>query len=146
MEQFKDEHTEGPDIRFWAVDVVDQALRRHVDGRSDVDVLEFRFGKLCEPEICDFGLAVVDEDVGDFEIAMDDVIIGQIDEASENVADVCFCFEFFHGFFGSQFGLQIALVAQLGDNVAVAIAGEDFVALQHVGMLQFLQNLNFREE
>jgi hypothetical protein len=30
VEQLVDEHPEGPDICFWAVDVVDEALRGHI--------------------------------------------------------------------------------------------------------------------
>jgi hypothetical protein len=40
VQQLVDQHSEGPDIGLRTVDVVDEALGRHVDGRADVDVLE----------------------------------------------------------------------------------------------------------
>ena len=40
MQQLVDKHPEGPDIGFGSVDVVDEALRRHIDGRPDVNILE----------------------------------------------------------------------------------------------------------
>ena len=40
MQQLVDKHAEGPDIGFGPVDVVDEALRRHIDGRPDVNILE----------------------------------------------------------------------------------------------------------
>lgn len=41
MEQLVDKHSEGPDISFGAVNVVNEAFRRHVDRRADVYILEF---------------------------------------------------------------------------------------------------------
>ena len=37
--------------------------------------------------------------------------------------------------------LQVALVAQFGDDIAVSIAGEDLVASQHVGVVHFFEYL-----
>ena len=40
MEKFVDEDAESPDIGLGPIYVVDEALRRHVDGGADVYVLE----------------------------------------------------------------------------------------------------------
>ena len=40
MQKLINEHPEGPYIRLRAIDVVDEALRRHVDGRADIDIFE----------------------------------------------------------------------------------------------------------
>lgn len=41
MQKLINEDAESPDVRLGAVDVVDEALWRHVDGGADVDVFEF---------------------------------------------------------------------------------------------------------
>lgn len=40
VQNFKNKDTEGPHICLGAVDVVDKCLWAHVDGTSDIDVLE----------------------------------------------------------------------------------------------------------
>ena len=44
-------------------------------------------GKFGEPEIGNFGLGVVDEDVGDFEVAVDDVFFGQVEQPLEDICN-----------------------------------------------------------
>lgn len=40
MQQLINEHPEGPDIGLGPVDIIDEALRRHVDGRADVNIFK----------------------------------------------------------------------------------------------------------
>lgn len=40
MQKFVDEHPECPNVSFRAIDVMNEALGRHVNRRADVDVLE----------------------------------------------------------------------------------------------------------
>ena len=40
MQQFENENSEGPYIALRAINVVNEALRGHIDGRADIDVLE----------------------------------------------------------------------------------------------------------
>ena len=41
---------------------------------------------------------------------------------------------------------QVALVAKLGDDVAVAVAGEDLEAAEDTGMAEFLEDVDFGEK
>lgn len=41
MQKLINKHTEGPDICLGAIYVVDESLRRHIDGRTDIDIFEF---------------------------------------------------------------------------------------------------------
>ena len=48
--------------------------------------------------------------------------------------------------FGFEFSLEISFVAELGDNVTVAIAGEDFMTLEDIWMIDLFENIDLREE
>ena len=77
---------------------------------------------------------------------MNYAVVTEVNESSEDCLNKGRCFVFLHELFVSELGLQVALVAEFSDDVAVAIAGEDLVALEDVGMIQFFKNLNFGEE
>lgn len=55
-------------------------------------------------------------------------------------------FSFFQLLFFLDFVLQVALVAKLGDDIAVSIAGEDFKAAQDIGVVHLFEDLYFWEE
>jgi hypothetical protein len=46
----------------------------------------------------------------------------------------------------SESRLEISLSAKLGDDIAVSIAGEYLEALENIGMAEFFENIDFREE
>ncbi len=146
MQKFIDEHSECPHICLGAVDVLDESLGRHVDGRADVDVFELGLSQFGEPKIGQFGLSVVDEDVGYLEVPVYNVIVCEIDESLEDILDVRMSLMFLKGSFGAYFAFQVALVAEFGDDVAIAVAGEDLMAAKHIGVIQFLEDINFGEE
>ena len=52
-------------------------------------------------------------------------------------------FFFFEVLFGSEYGLKISLFAYFSDDVAVTVAGEDFVAFEYVGVVKFFEYLYF---
>jgi hypothetical protein len=41
VQEFIDEYPKRPDVGLGAINIVDEAFGRHVDGGSDVDVFEF---------------------------------------------------------------------------------------------------------
>ena len=41
VQKFVDHDSEGPNVGFGSVNVLDKSLWRHVNGRADVDILEF---------------------------------------------------------------------------------------------------------
>lgn len=45
-------------------------------------------GKLGEAEVCDLGLAVMYEYIGNFDVAMDDLVLMQIRKSFKDVPDV----------------------------------------------------------
>lgn len=68
-------------------------------------------GEFSESKISDFDFIVVDENVGDFDIAMDDMFVCKIAESFEDVLDDGFCFVLVEISFLPQFGLKVSLVA-----------------------------------
>lgn len=68
------DHPQRPHIRLLTVVVLDVGLWGHVGGTPDIiEHLGFLgVGDLAESEVADFGSAVLDEDVGGFEVAVDD--------------------------------------------------------------------------
>ena len=103
-------------------------------------------GKFGEPEIGNFGLGVVDEDVGDFEVAMDDVFFGQVEQPLEDIFDDGGSFVLVEVALLSESGFEVPLVAEFGDDVAVAVAGEDLEAFEDIGVAQLLEDVDFREK
>lgn len=45
-----------------------------------------------------------------------------------------------------EFGFEIPAIAELGDDVTVSVGGENFIALKNVGVIEFLEYIDFREE
>lgn len=77
---------------------------------------------------------------------MDDIFLTQVLETQENVSYDGDCFLFLIKLFLSKFRLEIALVAQFCNDVAVSIAGENFVAAQDVGMIKLFEDFDFGKE
>jgi hypothetical protein len=99
-----------------------------------------------ESKVCDLGYSVVSEDVGNFEISVDDILRGEVLQPPEDVGNDAGGLPLLEPGFLLDLGLEVALVAQLGDDVAVAIAGEDLEAAQDVGMVHFLEHFDLGEE
>jgi hypothetical protein len=58
MEELINEDSESPYISFWAILVVDEAFRAHVDWASNVEILKFFLGLYGKSEISDFGSSI----------------------------------------------------------------------------------------
>jgi hypothetical protein len=85
----------------------------------------------------------MEEYVGNFEIAVDDIFVSEVEQPLEDVLDDGFNVVFGEVVLPSQFTLQIAPVAYFGNDVTVAIGGEYLVTPEYVGMVEFLEYINF---
>ena len=85
VQQLINEDSECPHIGLGTVNVLKQPFWRHVDGRPDIDILKIVLGELGEPEIRYLSNLVMQEYIGDFKVAVDDIVLGQVDEPFENI-------------------------------------------------------------
>ena len=99
MQQFIDQHAKRPDISLRTIHIINQSLGRHVDGRPDVDIFEFCSSGLSKSEISYLSLCIMDEDVANFDVAMHDAMLCQIEQSFEDGFDVWFCLLFGEGVF-----------------------------------------------
>ena len=92
-------------------------------------------GELGKAEVSYLGMTIMHENVGDFQISVYDVLLSEVSQPFENVL-----------YYGSglvlvevsilpQSGFQVTFVAQLSDDVTIAVASEDFETFQHVSMV-----------
>jgi hypothetical protein len=86
------------------------------------------------------------EDVGYFQISMDYIFLCEIIQSFEDILDDGFGLVFIEVSLFPQPGLEVALVAEFGDDIAVSVAGEDFIAFEHIGVIELFEYVNLREK
>lgn len=153
MKKFINQDAKSPNIRLWTVYIVNKALWRHINRRSNVDVFEFRarlikdlLCKFGETKISDFSFPVMNEYICNFQIPVNDILLSKIQEPLENISN-----NWLSGFLSkifpfSEFALKISLIAELSDNITISITSEDFEASENVGMIEFFKDVNFRKK
>lgn len=91
-------------------------------------------------------MSCVHEDICDLEISMNDVLFSEVGQSLEYVFDDGGCLGLVEITILSESGLKISFATELGDDIAVSIAGEYLEALENIGMAQFFENINFRKQ
>ena len=102
--------------------------------------------KFSKSKISNFGLSFVEEDIGYLEIPVDDILLWEISESLEDIPDDWFCPLLVHFALFPESWLEISLVAELGDYVAVSVAREDFEASEDIGVVQLFEYVDLWEE
>lgn len=82
------------------------------------------------------------EDVSDFDISMDHMILSQIFKSFEDVQNVRLGSTFSEEVFSSQFAFEVSSITDLCHNITVSITGENLVTPENVGMAEFFENIN----
>lgn len=138
-----------PDITFKAVFVLVKSFRRHVYRAANIIwriflALSLLHGK---PKICNFNLAVPEEDVGRFEVAMDDSSLVNVVVAIEYLIHQSDGFCLWDTLpIGYKFS-QISSLAELGDDVSVVFCVIDVKNFYDVlTILQTFQHFYLRSE
>lgn len=67
----------------------------------------------------------------------------QVLQAFVDICDDIMDFGVFELVLFLDFGFQVSFVAELGDNVAVSIAGEDLKAAKDIGVIHFFEYFYF---
>lgn len=86
------------------------------------------------------------EYVCDLQITVDHVLLRQVKQSLEDVLDDGLGPILVEVLLFPEPRLEVPFVAELSDDVAVAVAGEHLIALEHIGMVELLQHVNLREE
>jgi len=146
-EHLEEDDAQGPDVGFEGVLVPFEGLGGHVEGRAHVVLigLEGVCGFDGESEVGYFELlGVGDEDIGRFEVSVDDIFPGEVEVACEDLLDELEGFSFGEAFFE---GFVEVGVAEFGDDVGVVFGGVDFVEGEDVGeRFEFLEDLDLALE
>ena len=74
---------------------------------------------------------------------MHDAHISEVVQSFENSFDIRLRFSFVHAFPLPELRLEVPLVAEFGDYVAVSVASEYFLAFEDVGVVQAFENIDF---
>lgn len=146
MQKLVDQHTEGPNVCFRTVNVMDKTFWRHVNGRSNVYIFEFYSRSLCKSKVCYLGLTIMNENVGYLQIPMYYAHMTQIHQPFKYCPYVRLGLLFFHTLFCLKFGLKITFVAQLSNYIAVPVACKDLMALEDIQMVQLLKYVDLRKK
>lgn len=79
MQDLIQNNADRPDIVLRCVDIALKCLGTHVQWRPDIDgFLGIGGGLLGEPEVSDLDDLVPEQDIGGFEIAMQEAILGNV--------------------------------------------------------------------
>jgi hypothetical protein len=86
------------------------------------------------------------EHVGYFQVPVNHIFFCEVIQSFEDILDDGFSPVLVEVSFLPQSGLEISLVAEFGDNVAVPVAGEDLIALEDVGVAELFEYIDLREK
>lgn len=74
MEHLVQDYPKGPDIGFQRVLAVDETLRGHIDGRAYAQVSKGGFALNSETEVSYLCHSVFEENVGSFDVSVNDIL------------------------------------------------------------------------
>ena len=135
---------QGSDIRLGVVALPLQDFGGHVEGRPQNGVAQKvvadDFGKT---EIRDFDVLVVEQNVGQFEIAVHDFVLADFSEALQNLQKEIHGLLFRKSLLLLQEVLQVSLVAVLQHQVDVVLGLFDVDEFDDEGAVQDLQDFDF---
>jgi hypothetical protein len=116
----------------------------HVERGAEHGVRKLLIGeKLGEAEVSDFDFAVVHEDVGEFEIAVHDLVLVECLEGIEDLDEELDRFLLGEGLVLLEVLGEVALVAVFEDEVEIVGSLLDVVELDDVSIIAGLEHLDF---
>ncbi len=74
---------------------------------------------------------------------MNDFFLREVFEAKEDVPDDGEGFFFGKAFHLPEFRLEVTIITELSNDVAVSITGEYLIAAKNVGMIEFFEDFDF---
>lgn len=77
---------------------------------------------------------------------MDDIILRQIQQPIIDILNNRISLYFIKCLFEFELIFQVTLIAEFGDDVAISVAGEDLVASEYAGMVEFFEDVDLLEK
>ena len=135
--------THRPQIRFVIVFLLHQQLRRHVQRRPHYRfqnrlLVLYRFGKT---KVTYFALSTLDQDIGWFQIPVDDILVVEVLDPLHNLLQVADSLPLAHLPLHLQIVAEI-MVAHLRDNVHIVAGLIDVMQFDNVFMTDLLHNID----
>lgn len=97
---------------------------------------------LSKSEISNNGTTITHEDIGQFEVTMQIAALGHFNKAGNNVLHDLKDFLFSESPALLEEAAEVALIAVLGNNVAVGCLADDVVTLQDIGVFNLGERLD----
>lgn len=91
-------------------------------------------------------MTVVHEHIRHFEISVNNIFLSKVIKSFEDIPDDWLCSILVKVSHFSETRLEVSLIAKLSYDITIAIAGEYFEASEDVGVIKFLENIDFWEE
>lgn len=86
------------------------------------------------------------EHIGYFQIPVDDILLSEVIQPFQDIFDDGFSPILIEVSFLSEPGLEISLIAEFCDDVAIPVAGEDLIAFEDVGVTELFEYIDLREK
>lgn len=144
LEELVKHNPNGPKIRFGVVLAVSiDHFGSHGEGSAESGAGHFLAG-LSEAEVADDDGFVVDEDVGELEVSVHDVVLAQLHESIHNLLHNFdrLGFPEVLDFVLLEIRLEVALVAVLDDKIEVVFGLHVVEQVHHVGVGDFVHDLH----
>lgn len=141
MEDLVEDHSQRPDVILDCVNAAFESFGTHVKRTAHIHRLlhRVRRGTLGETEVCDFGDFVLEEDVGRFEVPVEEARLCDDSEPIDDVPENGNGLLLWKLLAFLEEVLEVALVAELRDDVAIVDCAIDIMALDHICVIDFFQ-------
>ena len=143
MDKFIDEYSKRPNICLGPIEIIDKSLGTHIDWAANSNIFEDLIGFDSEAKVTKLVSVLMDKDIGNFQITVDNTQIRKISQCLVNTKN-----NFIDGFLAKTMMIfdeliEIASLAELGDNIAIVNTGVNIQTFDNIGMMHDLQNGNF---
>lgn len=132
-----------PNISLSVIRVSSNNFRCHVQGRSKHCFCEIGSEKFWKPEICDFYLSIMHQNILRLEVSMHDFMLYNCFESVEHLEKNLYCFLFVKGFLFRQVRHKIPLIAIFENQVKIVFCFPKIIELDNVLIVTCPQNVDF---
>ena len=138
MDKLINEYSKRPDICLGTIKIIDKPLWTHIDWTTNSNIFEYLIRFDGETKITKLVSVLMNEDIGNFQITVDNTQIRKISQCLVNTKN-----NFIDGFLAKTMMIfdeliEIASLAELGDNIAIVNTGVNIQTFDNIGMMHDL--------